>query len=347
MLTELPTGRLAPGRHRLRLPVTTALSGMDVAVDAIVHEGVADGPTLTLLAGVHGNEWQHLFFFQRLDEELPRLGFRGRVVLVPMANALAFGTLSRNIRDDSDAPDVNRLFPGGARPQIGLAEQIATVIADGLLRHSDALLDFHLGIWGSTLGSTIVGSDLTDESVRQRSQALAKAYGVPLVFQTRMLGVFPGPRAAQAYVAEVLKIPSCGSFLGGAGFAEDLEDGWTEANHRGVINVMRSLDMLDGEPELPERYLVYESIQRVNPRKGGLLVPVNRRDTFGREVREGELLGHVLSPFSLEPIEELRSPMDGYLGYWARSYPVHPGDWAFAVVPADHPGTRWVSAEEF
>ena len=64
-------------------------------------------------------------------------------------------------------------------------------------------------------------------------------------------------------------------------------------------------------------------------------------------VTAGELLGRVVSPFTLEPIEDLVAPMDGFLAYWARSYPVNPGDWAFAVLPRDHPGTRWVSAAEF
>lgn len=347
MPTNISDIPFKPGRTPVRLPVTTALNGMDVNIDVIVHDGDSRGPTLTLQAGLHGNEWQHLDFFMRLDRDLPKLRFSGRVVLLPMVNAVAFGTLTRNIQDDSDAPDANRLFPGGPRPQVGLAEQIATVLAEGVLKHTDYMLDFHLGIWGSTLGSTIVGSDLTDEGVRSASRALAKAYGVPLVFNTKMLSVFPGPRAAQAYVGEVLRIPSCGSMLGGAGFAEDLEDGWTDANYQGVLNVLRSLDMLEGEPKLPERYLIYENVQRVNPRRGGLLVPVNRRDDFGRVVTAGELLGRVVSPFTLEPIEDLVAPMDGFLAYWARSYPVNPGDWAFAVVPRDHPGTRWVSAAEF
>lgn len=343
-LSDIPP---AAGRTRLRLPVTTAMNGTEVVIDAIVHQGREEGPTLLLLAGLHGNEWQHLHFFRRLDADLPQRDFKGRVIMVPMANAMAFGSLSRNIRDDSDAPDANRLFPGGGRPQIGLAEQLATVLAEELLQHADALLDFHLGIWGSALGSTFVANDFSDPQVMAASHGLAKAFGVPLVFSMRMLSVFPGPRAAKTYAGEVLKIPAMGNFLGGAGFAEELEDGWTDANHRGVINVMQHLGMLGGQPVLPERYLVYESIQRVNPRAGGLLLPANARERFGREVAKGELLGEVLSPFSLEVIEELRAPMDGYLGYFARSYPVHPGDWAFAVVPGDHPGTRWLRPDEF
>lgn len=336
-----------PGRTHLRIPVTTALNGAPVSVDAIVHQGAGDGPTLTLLAGVHGNEWQHLDFFMRLDRELPALGFSGRVIFVPMANAVAFGTLSRNIRDDSDAPDVNRLFPGGARPQNGLAEQIATVVADEILAHSNAFLDFHLGIWGATLGSIIVGTDFSSEGVQAQADAMALAYGVPLVFRTRMMSVFPGARAASAYAGETLGIPSIGSFLGGAGFDRALEDEWSAGNHRGVLNVMRHLGMLEDAPELPEKYLVYDVIQRVNPRNGGLLVPARPSDEFGREVRQGELLGHVVSAFTLEPIEELRAPCDGYLGYWARSYPLHPGDWAFAVIPADHAATAWLTPDEF
>ena len=340
-LNDLPRN---PGRHRLRLPVATEMSGMEVCLDVIVHQGANDGPTLTLLAGLHGNEWQHLHFFRRIDTEIDHGALHGRLVLVPMANAVAFGSLSRNIRDDSDAPDANRLFPVGPRPQNGLAEQLAAVLAHQVLAQSDALLDFHLGIWGSSLGSLIVGSDFSDPEVRRASQQLAFAYGVPLIFETRMMSVFPGPRAAQAYAGEILKIPSCGSFLGGAGFDADLEESWTNTNFSGVFNVMHHLGMLDGTIEPPKRFLIYETIQRVNPRNGGLLQPIKPRDEFGREVKKGELFGHVISPFSLEPIEELRAPMDGYLGYWARSYPVRPGDWAFAVIPSDHQGTRWLDA---
>ena len=317
---------------------------MAVTLDVIVHQGAHDGPTLTLLSGLHGNEWGHLDFFRRIDGEMDHARLRGRLLMVPVANAVAFGTLSRNIRDDSDAPDMNRLFPVGPRPQNGLAEQLAEVLAREVMARSDALLDFHLGIWGSTLGSSIVGCDFSDESVRRRSREMALAFGVPLIFETRMMSVFPGPRAAQAYAGEVLKIPSCGSFLGGRGFDAALEETWSDGNRNGVYNVMRHLGMLDGNAETPGRFLVYETIQRVNPRNGGLLVPVQSHDEFGREVRAGELLGQVVSPFSLEVIEDLRAPMDGYLGYWARSYPVRPGDWAFSVIPAEHPGTRWLEA---
>jgi uncharacterized protein len=334
-----------PGRRHVRLDVARDLSGRMVSIDVIVHQGTEDGPTLTLLSGMHGDEWLHLEFFRRIDAELDHAALRGRLIMVPIANAAAFAHLSRNVLHEADAPDMNRVFPVTPRPQNGLPEQLAAKLAHEVLTRSDALLDFHLGIWGSTLASSIVGIDFSDEGVRRASHELALTFGLPLVFETRMMSVFPGPRAAQAYVGEVLKIPSCGSFHGGAGFDADLEDGWMNANYRGIHNVMRHLGMEDGAIERPGRYLAYEVVQRVNPRNGGYLIPERRRDTFGREISEGDLLGRVTSPFTFETIEELRAPMDGYLGYWSRNYPLHPGDWAFSVVPRDHPGTRWIETD--
>lgn len=109
---------------------------------------------------------------------------------------------------------------------------------------------------------------------------------------------------------------------------------------------MSELGMQDSEQLLPERYLVYKTIRRLNPKTGGLLQPINERDSFGREVTAGELLGKVVSPFTFEILEELTVPFDGYLGYWSRSYPVRPGDWAFAVIPKDHVGTAWSTRDE-
>ena len=347
MLTSLKNLAHQPGKRLVKLPVTTDMNGADVNIHVHVIDGNESGPTLTLLSGLHGNEWQHLHFFRAITEQLQSESFRGRVLVVPMANATAFGSLTRNILDDSDSPDANRLFPLGGVPNTGLSEQIAVTLANEVFKVSDYLLDFHLGIWGSTLGSTIVGIDYSDAHVNQKSQQMARAFGVPLVYHAHMQSRFPGPRASQPYAGEILKIPCCGSFLGGAGFDNDLEESWSQGNIQGVKNVMTLLEMRSGTINLPEKYLVYEAVQRLNPKRGGLLEPTNKREVFGRDVTAGELLGVIRSPFTFDIIEELIAPFDGYLAYWARSYPVRPGEWAFAVIPAEHPGTAWIQRDDY
>ena len=331
-----------PGHHLVRLPVTTDLDGHDVGIAMHILVGARPGPTLTLLSGVHGNEWGHIEFLHRFVRDFDPSVVAGSVRVIPTANAPALGALSRAVPDDSDQPDVNRSFPGEGRRFTWLAEQIATTIAEQALPGSNALLEFHVGIWGSAMGSSIIASDYSDASVQERTWGLARAFGTPLIFATRAVSSFPGPRSLLGYAGERLNIPTCGSMLGGAGFNRPLELSWQEANLAGIRNVMAHLAMTSTESSGRVRHLVYETVHRVNPRCGGLLIPERNPEEFGREVVAGETLGVVVSPYSLEVIEPLTAPFDGFLAYWARDYPVRPGDWAFGVIPADHPGTRFL-----
>jgi predicted deacylase len=332
-----------PGKYLARIPVTKDLNGMDVVVWSHVLVGQNSGPILTLLSGLHGDEWLHLQFFLHFVEELSVDRLSGTVIVVPIANSVAFGSLSRCVRDDSDSPDANRAFPGGTGRKFNwLADQIAAKIATEILPATDYLFDFHLGIWGVTMGSSTVGTDYSSEEVNRKSFELSLAFGTPLIMAGRRIGHWPGPKSSQSYAGEVLGIPASGSMLGGAGFDRSLEKAWMNSNLQGVHNIMIHLGMMDGSLQLPDQYLVYSTVQRINPNVGGLLVPVSPVDKFGREMKKDELLGHIVSPFTLEVIEELRVPMDGYLAYWPRSYPVRPGDWAFAVIPKDHTETRWI-----
>lgn len=338
-LSELPA---TPGTHRARLPVTTDLNDAEIAIWVHALVGEKPGPTLLLLSGAHGNEWGHLPFFSRVVAEFDPAAVRGRVLVVPFANSASLGQLTRSVPDDSDMPDVNRSFPGKGRKFTWIAEQIAAVLADEVIAASDVLVEFHLGIWGSALGSSIVGTGYTRPEVSDRSRDLALAFGVPLIFETAVTTGFPGPRSALGYAGEIRGIPCFGSMLGGAGFDRSLEEAWQAGNLRGIRNAMVHLGMVEGRALLPDRFLVYTTVHRVNPRAGGLVVPVHSTDTFGRAVARDELLGRLVSPYRLETIEELRAPFDGYLAYWCRTYPVRPGDWAFGVIPRDDPGTRWV-----
>lgn len=331
------------GHYQIRIPLTTDMDGSPVVLWTHALVGARRGPTLTLLSGLHGSEWLHLQLFRDFVQSFDPEQVSGRILAVPVANTVAFGTLSRSVRDESDSPDANRAFPGGAGRRFNwLADQIAEGVASEILPPTDYLLDFHLGIWGVTMGSSVVGTDYSDPVVNKKSFDLSLAFGTPLILAARMVQHWPGPKSAQGYAGEVCGIPCSGTMLGGAGFDRELEARWLGDNLQGIHNVMIHVGMMKGEIHVPDRYLVYESVQRISPYAGGLLVPVNNVETFGRELIQGEVLGHIISPLTLDVLEELMVPMDGYLSYWARSYPVRPGEWAYAVVPKDHPGTRWI-----
>ena len=79
-------------------------------------------------------------------------------------------------------------------------------------------------------------------------------------------------------------------------------------------------------------YFDFAHRAEANPSNGGYLI--SRKTHFadlGAKVSEGELLGEMLDPFSLEVVEELRSPADGVLFFSRCSGPFEVGNKGFAV----------------
>lgn len=322
------------------LDVTTRLDGSLLRIPVHVLTGASQGPTLTLTGLLHGSEWLILEVFQHLLTQLDPKALNGRLVIVPVANPEAFKKLTRNTPDESDEPDLNRVFPGGDTWQ---TVQIARELTKHVLSMTDYLIDFHMGIWGSAMGEVGYGQDFPDAEVVAKCAAMARAYGYPCIRRLNSAGAFPGPRSITAYSAMKLGIPSIGASIGGTGFAPELESQWVQINVRGITNVMMHLGILKGTPSPLGRYLTFSGRgHRVVPSVGGYLVPEMPVDALLEQVDKGQVLGRVISPYTFETLETLRSPVRGVLFGVARSYPVWPGDWAYFVADLDDPDTQWI-----
>jgi predicted deacylase len=108
---------------------------------------------------------------------------------------------------------------------------------------------------------------------------------------------------------------------------------------RGIVNVLKYLRMLEGEPELPKRQLVYHTAPHVRPTKAGyLVVEFDREEMFegdevGIRVSEGDLLARVFDPYTFEQLEEIRAPVDGLVYFMRTSGLVHAGSRGFSIAP--------------
>ena len=330
------------GKGTLRTAaVTTRLDGSELRIPVHEVKGERDGPTLTLVSTQHGAEWFSVEIVRRVLAELTPKALRGRVVGIPVANPVALEHFTRMTPDESDEPDLNRVWPGGTT---WITEQIAAALDKEVLAGTDYLMDFHPGPWGAALATIGYGADLPDEKVRRASLEMALAFGHPSVRALRMMGAFPGPRSIAGYAGSVRKIPNIGPCLGGLGFAPEIERGWVDEQVRGVRNVLRHFGMLDGEPEgLPARYFHFGSRgHRVVPSKGGYLRAGHGPDALMSEVAKGTVLGTVESPYTFEEIEQLTAPVDGVLFGVARDYMVRPGDWAYFVAESKRADSLWI-----
>lgn len=325
------------------MPVTTRLDGSQLSVVAHVIRGLHDGPTLTVVSGLHGSEWFAVEMLRRFVRDIEPAAMHGTVVVIPVANPMAFEHFSRMTPDESDEPDLNRVFPGG---DTWVAEQIAKVLTNEVLSRTDVLVDIHTGPWGSALDSVSYGADLPNQEVTQKSYDLAVAFGSRTVRGLKVIAEFPGPRSITGYAGAILGIPAIGPNVGGSGFAATLEEEWIAANVRGLRNVMAHLGMVEGSVCASQRmfHFVTRGL-RVVPRAGGLLEPAVEPEALGTEVHAGDLLGRVISPYTFDLVEELRAPAAGVLFGVCRQYPVRPGDWAFFVAPADADGSHWLEPE--
>lgn len=321
--------------------VTTRLDGSELRIPIHILKGERDGPTLTLVSTQHGAEWFSVEIIRRVLADVPAKSLRGRVIGIPVANPIALEQFKRMTPDESDEPDLNRVWPGGTT---WLAEQIAAALDRAVLRRTDYLMDFHPGPWGAALATIGYGADLPDAKVRRASLEMALAFGHPSVRALKMMGQFPGPRSIAGYVGSVLNIPNLGPCLGGLGFGPEVERGWLDQNVRGVQNVMRHLGMLDGEPTgLTDRYFHFASRgHRVVPRTGGYLRAGHGPDALMTEVKKGTVLGTVTSPYTFAEQEQLGAPVDGVIFGVARDYMVRPGDWAYFVAETGRGDSTWV-----
>lgn len=337
---EVPFGQ----RSVVTIPVLTDLDDADIAL--VIHVVVGDqrGPVLGLHTGTHGSEWQSADITRRLVQSLVSSEMSGAVLAVPVANPVAFGTQTRNNRDESDSPDLNRSFGG---IQTWIADQLARAIAEHLYSNSDALIDFHSGIWGSAMGSVTCARDYDDPALSEASFRMAKAFGLGHIRRADLVTKFPGPKSGVGFAGQVHGIPGVISEIGGAGFDPETEAAWSDANQDGIVGVMQEMGILAGEPRVADQILIFDSVVRVNPANGGFVEPILTADgLMKQEVAKGELLGRVWSPYTFEVIEELRSPVRGLADMICRDYPVRPGDWSYLLVDLDADGSRYIAGGE-
>ncbi|MDR7420122.1 MAG: succinylglutamate desuccinylase/aspartoacylase family protein [Armatimonadota bacterium] len=329
---------MAAGRSFSRIPVTVELHGGEIAIP--VHEviGARDGPTLTVLAMLHGSEWLEIDVIKRLLQRLDPRAMAGRVLAVPVANPVAFGMLTRNIPlDESDAPDLNRNFPGSRK---SASDLLAKAIVERLLASSQYLIDLHHGIWGSTWYTIVYPIDLPDPAVNRAAALMAHTFGHPILHPQAMAEP-PGKRSAAWYAGTHLGVAPIIVEIGGAGFDRALEEAWIEANVTGMLSVMRALRMLDGEPTVLDRYLHYRKYIGMQPAVAGYLVPEIGPEMLGKESPAGTVAGRVISPYTLGEVEVLATPVRCVWANVARAYPVRPGSWAYGVIDLDDPDTSY------
>jgi len=278
---------------------TLSLAGFEVPVVELT--GAADGPRLTVLAGVHGCEYAPMAAVRRWTRALAGRDLRGRIRAVPVLNLPAFRARTPFLVPD-DGKNLNRCFPGD--PDGTVADRLAYAAFTQLILGSDALVDAHAGDMVEALEPFALYDAGPSEA---RSLELATAYGLGYVIRQE-----PGPDRAvggtTSTAAAELGIPAIIAEAGGCGLVEAAA---VDAHVRGLDRVLALLGMASdpaaeaGQARPPARLGRFLWLRSTGE---GWWEPAVRP---GEQVAEGQVLGTVSSLDGAEVRQTVTAPAPG------------------------------------
>jgi uncharacterized protein len=306
---ECPPGELRLGR----ILVGYERDGAELHLPTLVANGSGDGPTVYLGALIHGNELAGCEVVRRIMREaVDPSELRGAIIAIPIQNPLAFRTSSYHSLEDG--LNANRIFPGD--PSETLTNRAVAAITTHALSQAQYVIDLHCNARDSVLFNFVRWGDFP---AGHQSVELSRAFGFTTVIsqakrhgyghEERLVGLLADTALAEGKPTLTVELTP----------AYDWEEPAIQGGVRGVLNVLRHLEMLPGavEPQvgLPIIDKILGPQLRVTPERGGLVHPVV---PVGDWVADGQTVALIRDPWG-DVIEEIRSPADGYV----LAYPRH------------------------
>jgi predicted deacylase len=298
----LDTEVLPGAKAKLEWNASQSFAGGEVISPISVVHGTRPGPVLCLTAAVHGDELNGVEIVRRVVNGVDPGALGGTVIGVPIVNLFGF---SRNSRYLPDRRDLNRFFPGSRYGSI--ASRIAYSFFTNVVKHCDALVDFHTGSFDRS-NLPQVRADLTMPEVLE----FTRGFGATTVLHS------DGSKGMLRVAAIQAGIPAVTFEVGGPGALQPEE---IAHGVQAIQTLLHKLGMTRDRPTWVEpQPFFYDSVW-VRSNAGGLLLSDVE---LGQRVQKGQKLGSVIDP--INNIErEITSPVFGRVIGMALNQVVLPG----------------------
>ena len=280
----------------------TLQAGM-ATIPLLAYGGVAPGPVLYVQALQHGLELNGVDVMRRLVQTLDPATLSGTLILVPMANTLAARVHMQSF-PYPDRPtqrlvnDMNRRWREPLAGGPNHVDQVVAALAP-IIGCADVMIDLHCHEY---LYPSMVLTNMQQPACR----ALALAMGFEMARHGEGTeGMF------DKYGREVLDKPTVTVEMPPL---RRVDPRSSAAGYRGVINAMKTLGMLDGEPGLPARTVIFGfgkgQTTSVMAEHEGFMA---RYADGGDEVAAGQVVAEIWSPDDFTVTQEIRAPFAGFV----------------------------------
>jgi predicted deacylase len=274
--------------------------------------GKRDGPTFCITAGVHGTEYAGIEAAIRLSRRVEPDRLKGTLIIVPVVNVPAFE--ARTYICPLDGVNIQGSFPG--KPDGTIAQLIAHKVYSEFVSKSNYYLDLH---GGAAHESEIAFSgffETGDTKIDAVSEQMARALSFEYVWRTNKDGYMG--KGSTWRTAPENGIPSA---LAEYGSGDKLLEEEVVGMYDGVINVLRQVRMLDGEPKIVKEQKILTQFVPVTARCGGMFhLHVKPGDCVTQGHELGELTG-----LRGEVLETVKAPVKGVVLVTIHNPVVDPG----------------------
>jgi hypothetical protein len=289
--------------------------GTPARMPVTLVNGVAEGPTLLITAGIHGGEYPSIEATIRLAAELDPGEVSGQIMLVPLVCPEAFHARVQHVLP-ADGKNVNRQFPGKALGTV--SERIAHTVVSQVASQADAWITLHGGDIHEALVPVVGYLEEGPASVQAAARAMAEVFGIEHVMHPKDLpGTTFKTAAARGIPCIIAEAGQCGK----------LDEESVGVLVHGCTNVARHLGILPGQPEPKGQLTVFRDYPWVRAAHAGCWYPAVRA---GEKVREGQRMG-VIKDYFGNLIAEYSAPANGMVLLLATSLAMNEGDPLFGL----------------
>lgn len=219
----------------------TALApdGSEICVPLATVNGDGEGPTLAIVAGVHGSEYDGIEAAGRLFRDVDPKLLNGRLLIVPCLNVPAYYGLAMHV-NPVDGENPGRAAPGD--PDGSYTRRMMDLAWKAAVSQADYAIDVHGGDLEEELVEYSQVELVGDADVDERAEALARALDMPFIVKRVARQKEIGDGGPIPLVASLHGIPGVLIEAGSHGVLDErciaahLKALWRALHHLGMID---------------------------------------------------------------------------------------------------------------
>lgn len=279
---------IQPG-ERLTLGLLTPELSTYSSIHMPIHviHGKKEGPCLLVCAAIHGDEMNGIAIIHRLLNTRVLKQLRGTLIAIPAINVYGLLTLNRNL---PDRRDLDGSFPGSETGSF--AARLAHHFNKEILSKATHCIDIHTAESHQT-SLPQIQTDLDNPE----NERIAKAFQPFVAVHTTSSRGLLWQKGIPTLIYE-------------AGEPLRLDERAIRTGFRGIIRVMRSLDMLKLKSKSGFEPVVVRTTEWLRAPGSGLCRLFKK---LGSPVKKGELLAEIYDPFGTSQKFQIFSPLQGII----------------------------------